>query len=256
MASGVPGVFGLPSGEKEFEGSWSATPFTPSTPQLANGPWLYSSGNVNYQLTVTGSDISGGVIAGTQNKTYPADSKSAILTLEQKTGVRYVFQKSGFWSGNGKLSSDDGTQYSNVAAFRAAHSSISTPLCLATYDVSALVYFDSTMHAAGMVYSSGICNPAVKNTDKITAVQSGVVTLESLPFITVQIPDTFFYPNSTSRDKQVLAVAGLDSIAGNPMNGVAYLPGYAKTNTGYSNQVAFKAWLATVTTDAEANTLP
>nr|ACY24842.1 hypothetical protein [uncultured organism] len=248
------------SSDTTFDGaSWSTESIllSPKSQIQAAGPWLYSygNGNVEYELKLTGSAIAGQAITGAPNKTYPSDAKSATLWFEQNNGVFYTLKKGGFWSSN-RESSDDGKQYTNVAALRAAHIATSTPLCLANFDTSALIYFDSTMHAAGISNVSGICRETIKSADKITAVQSGVITLANRPVIVAQIPDDLFSSNTPAREKQILAIVGLNAVGGNAANGLAYLPGYTKTLTGYQNQAAFKAWLNTVATDTEAQTLP
>lgn len=83
-----------------------------------------------------------------------------------------------------------------------------------------------------------------------------MVTLAGRAVIATQIPDSLFGRYTSNRERQVLALVGLDAAAGNAANGRAYLPGYTTTFTGYKNHAVFKAWLNTVTSDPEAQTLP
>jgi hypothetical protein len=214
----------------------------------SEGPWLYGYGNVEYQLNVTASSIAGDKLSG--GITYPEGSKSVTLAIEQKSGVLYSLTV-----GDGVSSSDDVAQYPNVAALRAAHASVEAPLCLADYDKRLLVYFDEATHAAGLAYTAAACREAIGASDKLKAVESGVVTLAGRPVIAVQVPEATAINLIPSREQQILAIIGLDA-EGYAANGLAYLPGYTTTLDGYYNLAAFEAWLATQTTDAAAKVLP
>lgn len=247
----------FPASVSTFDGaSWSeGRTFAPNAQSQSDGPWSYGYGNIEYQLNLTASTLAGQIISGTT--TYPSDAVSITLSFEQKAGVLYTLAKGGDRGG-----SDDGKQYSNVAALRAAHTTTSTPLCLSKFIASALIYFDSNVHAAGVAYGSGgACQATIGDRDKITAVRSGVITLADRPVIAVQIPSNLFNNNVSDREKQVLGIIGLDAAVGGPTdgysaNGMAYLPGYTRTYAGYKNKAAFEAWLSTVTTDPEAQTQP
>lgn len=252
-------------GDITFDGaSWSMalTPpgLRPQVQDQITGPWLYKysngngngNGNVEYKLKLTASSIAGQEVDGAAGVVYPEDAKTVTLSFEQVAGVLYALERGGFWSSS---LSDDGKKYPSVAALRAAHTTTNTPLCLNYFDASALIYFDSTMHAAGISDTGGVCDKYIKNRDTITAVASGVITLADRTLIAVQIPDNLFGSEVSARDKQVLAIVGLDG-QGHAANGLAYFPGYINTIDGYYNYAAFKAWLDTVTTDAEAQILP
>lgn len=250
-------------GDITFDGASWSTALTPPGlrwPKQAesSGPWSYkysnsgSNGNVEYELRLTASSIAGQKVDGAAGVVYPEDAKTVTLSFEQVAGVLYALERGGFWSSS---LSDDGKKYPSVAALRAAHTTTNTPLCLNYFDASALIYFDSTMHAAGISNTGGVCDKYIKNRDTITAVASGVITLADRPLIAVQIPDNLFGSEVSAREKQVLAIVGLDD-QGYAANGLAYFPGYISTINGYYNYAAFKAWLDTVTTDAEAQILP
>lgn len=126
---------------------------------------------------------------------------------------------------------------------------------MSEFDSSALVYFDPQMHSAGFADESGICSASITDFRKIAPVQSGVITLAGRAVIGLQIPDSFL-TRRTARGKQIIALVGLDFKSGKASNGLAYFPGFTTKYGGYSNEAAFKAWLNTVTTDVEAQTLP
>ena len=255
LAGGGVGI-GFSTADTVFDGKKWSTNFpvlVPKTQSQSVGPWSYNygTGSIEYQLNLSSSSLAGKLIGGAQGIQFPSDAKSINMVFEQVSGVLYTLSKGGFWQ-----ESDDGAVYPNTASLRAAHTTTSSPLCLAKFDVKSLVYFDPQVHAAGFASEAGICNSSIQNFDKITPVESGAITLDGRSVIALQIPDNAFSFNPSNRKKQVVALVGLNSVGGNAAHGLAYFPGYVHTSFEYQNLSAFMAWLNTVTTDVEAQTLP
>ena len=241
-------------GELNHDGAAWTSSSTKPTPTMVSGQWQYKigTGDVEYRLYISASSIFGTAVStAAGSMTYPADAKTFTVSLEQQSGMFVSLKKGGFWS-NG---SDDGAKYGTVAALRSAHTSMSTPLCLASLPNRMVVYFDAGTHSAAIAKDPGICQKSLTTANGLTAVKSGVKTLSGRPVIATQLPEAAFDAGTSARKKQVLAVVSLNA-DGIASNGTAYLPGYTNTITKYRNKSAFITWLNTVTTDPEAQNLP
>jgi hypothetical protein len=249
--------FFVEQGDLNHDGAAWTSSATLQAPTMVSGQWQYKigTGDVAYRLYISASSIVGTAVSTAAGSvTYPADAKTFTVSLEQQSGIFVSLKKGGLWS-----NSDDGTKYDTVAALRSAHTTISTPLCLASSSLPSkmLVYFDAGTHSAAIAKDTSLCPKSFSTATArgLTTVESGVKTLSGRPIIVTQLPDAAFDIGSSARKKQALAVVGLNA-AGIASNGTAYLPGYTNTFTKYSNKSAFITWLNTVTTDPQAQNLP
>ena len=227
-------------GDLYYDGSnWSKSNFELAKMSARTTPTTLSYNLGRTELSIIGhvaapSPASQSVMGGVG---YSSNAKALSYRVAITQGEYMTLKKAGFWK-----KADDGNTYQSLAAFRAAHTQKTQPLCLTVDTSDQGVVFNPNQVGAQFVKLNGIC--ALQLDERVAAVntEEGVKTLAGRQVIYLGQDPKARTSNNSSESQFLWALALTD--AGTPAQGKAYQKGYvSNVSDEFYNEAAILDWL-------------
>ena len=195
------------------------------------GSSTISLSGISKTVTPSASSVMGGV-------GYSADAKSITYQVGLTKGQYISLDETGFWK-----KTDDGSVYSSLAKFRAAHIQKENPVCLIVDSWDKGLIFNPSQTGATVYKIGGGCENQIDTTIAAVNLTEGVKTISGKQVIYLSQSSTTTSMTKNTSESQFLWALGL-SEKGIPAQGKAYQAGYiTKVDGDFYNKAAVLEWL-------------